>query len=417
MALNFSILRLAIGRQLNTWGARRGAVWFGLALVALVTGCASAPVGFKKSGPDVFYPPLPEKPRLQFFMSMNSEDDFGKRQTSFDKFLLGEVESERRFARPYDIASAPGKIYVLDRLYRKIIIVNLDNRRFSYLDDSGAGKLEDPSGIWVTPDDIKYVADMARKQIVVFGKNNEYLRTYGSKTVFDRPTDVAVYGNSIFVCDALKNQVLVLDSQSGDIVSKIGETGSKEGMLNKPPYVSADGRGNVYVTDAFNFRVQKFNPSGELTRVYGFQGDMLGSFARPKGISVDRDGRLYVVDAAFENVQIFDDQARLLLFFGGSATKPGDPGAMSLPAGVHIDYDNVKYFEGLANSNFKISYLVYVANMYGDVKLSVYGFGEWGGADAAVGAVSEPGAEAIVNPNEDTNTEAGEKGNGESKSQ
>jgi len=39
-------------------------------------------------------------------------------------------------------------------------------------------------GIWVTEDDIKYVSDKGRKQIVVFGGDNKFLRAYGEKEQF-----------------------------------------------------------------------------------------------------------------------------------------------------------------------------------------------------------------------------------------
>ena len=48
-----------------------------------------------------------------------------------------------------------------------------------------------------------------------------------------------------------------------------------------------------------------------------------------------------------------------------------------MPVDVHIDYDNVSYFEKYADPNFELEYLVYVANSIQYV--SVYGFGTWHG--------------------------------------
>jgi DNA-binding beta-propeller fold protein YncE len=145
--------------------------------------------------------------------------------------------------------------------------------------------------------------------------------------------------------------------------------------MNKPTHVIADVRGNIFVNDAFNFRVQQFDPSGKFVRSYGYLGDGLGAFARPKGLDVDREGNLYVADAAFENVQIFDEQtARLLLFFGGPGNGPGN---LYLPSGVHIDYANGAYFRNFADKDFRLDYVVYVGNTFGSNKLNVYGFGEW----------------------------------------
>ena len=346
-----------------------------LLLIASITlaGCATAPqeVGI------VFYPPLPQRPRLQFLLSISGEEDIGTRQGALMEFLLGQPTSDKLIGKSYDIGSSEGKIYVLDRRYKKLLIIDLAKRDFDYLRDERMGTLNDPSGIWVTEDDVKYVADMERKQIVVFGRDNRFLRAYGGPDVFEKPTDVAVYENTLYVSDMDKHQIVVLDKDSGNVKMTIGESGTEEGRLARPSHVAVDHLGNIFVTDAFNFRVQKFNPQGEFVKSYGFLGDNLGGFVRPKGLAIDREGHLYVVDAAFENVQIFDDKtARLLLFFGGAEAKLD---SMILPAGLHIDYRNAGYFSNLVDKEFRLKYVVYVGSMFGPNKLNVYGFGDWVG--------------------------------------
>jgi DNA-binding beta-propeller fold protein YncE len=173
-----------------------------------------------------------------------------------------------------------------------------------------------------------------------------------------------------------------VDLESGKTVLTFGEPGSAEGKLNRPTHLTVDAQGNIYVNDSFNFRIQKFDPKGNYVKHFGYQGDTLGGFARPKGVAVDRDGHVYAVDAAFENTQIFDPESTdLLLFFGGFGPHQG---SMYLPSGLHIDYDNVAYFNQFADKDFRLKYLVYVGNLLGDKKLNIYGFGEWIGAPLPV---------------------------------
>lgn len=298
------------------------------------------------------------------------------------EFLIGDIQSEKQLRKPYDIASTPGKIYILDRGYNKLLIIDLVKRTFSQIDDQEAG-LGEPSGIWVSQDDIKYVADMKRRQVVVFDADNNYLRVYGNPDLFDKPVDVAVYENSVYVCDMNKNQIFVLDKDTGTLQKTIGELGGEEGQLNKPSHLSLDDAGNIYVNDAFNYKIQKFDRNGKFIKSFGFHGDIVGAFARPKGLDIDKDGHMYVVDSAYENTQIFDvESGRLLLFFGG-----GDaPGNMYLPASVHIDYSNAQYYKNFADKDFNIEYVVYVGNMFGSKKLNVYGFGQWTGPQISGGA-------------------------------
>lgn len=347
-----------------------------LAIFLLLFGCAARSPE-KAAETAAFYPPPPQKPRIQFLHSITAEEDLGETQSAFDTFLLGKPASGKRLGKSYDIGSSSGKIYVLDRSVRKLIIIDLAKKKIDYVRDKRLGALRNPSGIWVTPDDFKYVADMERKQIVVLGPDDRFVRTYGGRDLFEKPVDVFVYRDRIYVCDMDKDRISVLDKETGKVVAAIGEKGTEKGFLNKPTHVVVDHQGNIFVNDAFNFRVQKFDPDGRYIRSYGFLGNSLGAFARPKGIDIDREGHLYVADAGFENVQIFDDRTgRLLLFFGGAGSAPG---SMYLPSGVHIDYANADYFSNFVDKDFKLKYVLYVGNMFGAQKLNVYGFGEWMG--------------------------------------
>jgi DNA-binding beta-propeller fold protein YncE len=339
----------------------------------IISACAQH---VEEKAPAVFYPQPPEQPRLQFLTTLSSEEDTGSKQTGLENFLLGPNVSFATIGRPYDVSSSPGNIYITDREINKILIFDLAAKSFKKLDDKGLGTLRTPAGIWVSRDNVKYVADMNRQQIVVFDAKNNFVRAYGNKELFEKPVDVAVHKNRIFVCDIKKNQIVVLDKDSGEPLLYIGKGGSAEGQLYKPSHIAVDDQGNLFVNDAFNFRVQQFDPEGKFVRVFGFHGDHVGGMARPKGLDIDREGHLYSVDAASEYAQIFDEKARMLLFFGGPGVGPGN---MYLPAGVHIDYDNIEFFNKFADKYFKLKYLIYVCNLSGPNKINVYGFGDWTG--------------------------------------
>ena len=80
-----------------------------------------------------------------------------------------------------------------------------------------------------------------------------------------------------------------------------------------------------------------------------------------------------VVDAAFDNVQVFNEGGNLLMYFGGSYSGMG---AMSLPAGITIDYTCTDYFREYVYEAFKLKYIIFVSNQFGAEKISVYGFVE-----------------------------------------
>ncbi|TNF56088.1 hypothetical protein EP227_01280 [bacterium] len=326
---------------------------------------SSPPQTTEQERETVFYPMPPQQPRLQFLASFSSEQP-----DEIRSFRLGDIQHFIQIQNPYDIESVKGKIYLSDRISKKIIIVNLENKVIDHIAEH-----YDAAGIWVTEDDFKYAADLQKKQILLFDTQNKLVRTFGEVGQLAKPVDVAVYGNNIYVCDLNRHQVIVIDKESGKTVQTLGSIGTEEGSLFKPTHVTVDREGNIYVNDAFNFRIQKFDPNGNFLKAFGYPGDTLGGFARPKGLGVDREGRLYVVDAAFENVQIFDDETTdLLLFFGGFGLEPGK---MYLPNGIHIDYNNMEYFRDYVDEDFKLEYLIYVSNRFGPTKINVYGFGKW----------------------------------------
>ena len=361
-----------------------------LLLAALVLfGCATAPTVTKEKLAVLFYPPLPDEPRLQLLKTISNEDDIGARSGGgLDEFLFGKSLTAKGLNKPWSIAASKGKIYVMDRAFNKVIIIDLVAKKFDYIEDERLGKLYKPVGLWVTPDDTKYVADVDRKQVVAFGPDNQYLTAYGSKRLLSNPVSVAVRGQSVYVADMDKNTVLVFDKETGKLVRTIGEPGAGEGQLYKPTHVVVDADGNIFVNSAFSFTINKYDPEGRFLQSYGSLGDTPGSLARPKGIGVDQEGHLYVADAAFNNTQIFNAQTgQLMLILGGLGTTPD---TMYLPGGVFIDYDNLDYFQQFVDKDFRLKYLVYVGNLLGPVKINVFGFGQWIGPPLITG---EDGAE------------------------
>ena len=66
-----------------------------------------------------------------------------------------------------------------------------------------------------------------------------------------------------------------------------------------------DSSGNVYVSDRYNHRIQKFDSSGNFLLKWGSFGTGDGQFARPRGNAVDSSGNVYVVDAYNHRIQKF----------------------------------------------------------------------------------------------------------------
>ncbi|KAF5418120.1 MAG: hypothetical protein C5S38_00325 [Candidatus Methanophagaceae archaeon] len=65
---------------------------------------------------------------------------------------------------------------------------------------------------------------------------------------------------NVFVTDAYINRIQKFDS-NGNFITKWGCKGSGEGEFESPCDIAVDNSGNVFVADSFNMRIQKFAPS------------------------------------------------------------------------------------------------------------------------------------------------------------
>ena len=339
-----------------------------LLAIATFIGCSSAPV---RKEPHVFFPSAPELPRIQYLTSFAGTKDVEAAQSSFNKFVAGEKEN-LRLDKPYGVAIYDGKIYACDT-NKTVVIFDLKNKEFHVLEAAlrGPGQLTEPLNISIDADGTKYVSDPARSQVVVFDKNDQYVKAYGEPGTW-RPVDAISFEGRLYVADMNAANIKVFDKSSGQVIKTIGDQGEPVEKLSRPSNLAFGPDGYLYVTDVGRFQIIKYDRDGHYKTAIGKPGDNLGHFARPKGIAIDRAGQLFVVDAAFNNVQVFNKDGRLLMFFGTPGT---DPGQFMLPAKVVVDYNNIRYFQKYADPNFTIDYLVLVTSQLEKRSISVLAYG------------------------------------------
>jgi DNA-binding beta-propeller fold protein YncE len=129
---------------------------------------------------------------------------------------------------------------------------------------------------------------------------------------------------------------------SYQLVAEWGKYGTGEGRFFQPAGVAIDQRGNVYVADAGNARIQKFDSSGTFIDEWGGHG----RFDLPWGIATDSQGDLYVADPLADRVQKFDSSGELIAGWGRRGSGDGE---FNGPTGVATDSeDNVYVVEASA---------------------------------------------------------------------
>jgi sugar lactone lactonase YvrE len=99
---------------------------------------------------------------------------------------------------------------------------------------------------------------------------------------FRQPTDVTWNAQGdIFISDGYINSRVAKFDRNGDWVRSWGEKGTKEGEFDTPHSIAADARGNIYVADRGNRRIQVFNSDGAYQRSISVVGVPVPPDARP----------------------------------------------------------------------------------------------------------------------------------------
>ena len=351
--------------RLNKDGAVKMHKWFcwiaGIAsLCALVPGVQTraagrrdAPKAAQAAPPsELIWPLPPDPPRVRW---LGEYTDMAKvnagtvrKRGWLDKVAGTKAPQERKLnlRKPYGITTdSRGRIYAADTELGVVFVIDPEDKAVERREGSTRAPMTMPVGVAVDSEDRLFVSDAVLHSITCFSPAGEVIARFGTASL-GRPGGIAIdpLRNRLYAADAQEGRIAVFDIKKLEFIGYFG-TASKPGNTEKgtfagPTNVAVDRKGNIYVTDTFNCRVQILNPAGKVLHTFGTQGDRPGEFIRPKGIAVDSEGHVYVADAEFNNFQVFSPEGQPLLAVGIFGTGRGEFG---LIAGLHIDSEDRIY--------------------------------------------------------------------------
>ncbi len=267
------------------------------------------------------------------------------------QLLTGEAErGGEGIEKPHGVAVRRGRVYVADSVAAAVRVFDIPGKRYFSIGQDDPGQLLQPLGLDTDAAGNVYVVDATSRLVNVYDRDGKYLRQFGGRSMFNRPSGVGVdaKGDRVYVVDAggversVEHRVRVFDGRTGKHLFDFGKRGAGKGEFNLARDAAVDGAGNVYVIDGGNFRIQVFDRDGKFLRTFGQVGRMPGNFARPREIAIDASGSVYVSDAAFGNFQIFDPQGNILMHVG-TRSERDQPTRYMLPAGIAVDEDGRVY--------------------------------------------------------------------------
>jgi uncharacterized protein (TIGR03663 family) len=164
---------------------------------------------------------------------------------------------------------------------------------------------------------------------------------------FAEPRGLAADGRgNLYVADTKNNRVQVFDT-NGSFLRSLGAPGSGDGQLKEPCGVAVDADGSVVVADTWNHRIARFGPDGKW--LGSFVDDQRGFFG-PRSVLLSRDS-LYVADTGNKRIVRFDRSWKRVSDWGSSGTGPGQ---FIEPVGLAADAAGNVYVADTGNHRIQV---------------------------------------------------------------
>jgi len=144
---------------------------------------------------------------------------------------------------------------------------------------------------------------------------------------------------NLYVADTKNSRVQVFDG-NGQFVRQFGGKGKDPGQFNEPCGLAVDAVGDLWVADTWNGRIVHYRADGAIA---GTIGGPDNGFFGPRAVAVSIGGFVYVADTGNKKIVRFDREGKRLNEFGGYGSDPGqfiEPVAHATdPAGNHYVAD------------------------------------------------------------------------------
>jgi sugar lactone lactonase YvrE len=142
------------------------------------------------------------------------------------------------------------------------------------------------------------------------------------------PTGIATDKNgSVFVIDVTNNCVQKFTADGQFITKWVNYENSidhSDGIFIMPTAIAVDKRGDVYVADSWDGRIQKFS-SDDLYLSTWFVAESNTDYPRNiRDIAIDEMDNLYVVDSNYDQIRKYTANGSLIVEWGGTGSNEGE---------------------------------------------------------------------------------------------
>ena len=152
---------------------------------------------------------------------------------------------------------------------------------------------------------------------------NLYAWSFGHSVRVDKDDNVWAVdkGSDMVVKFNPQGQVVMLfgrkqeasDEETGPVKHPVPPLPAVDGRFRQVTDVTFDPAGNVYISDGYiNSRIAKADKNGNWLKSWGDRGEKPGEFNTPHNIAADAKGNIYVADRFNRRIQVFDGDGNFL---------------------------------------------------------------------------------------------------------
>ena len=187
-------------------------------------------------------------------------------------------------------------------------------------------RIKEPAGIFIDRNDRVYISDAGAGAVKVYTNRGKFLRSIGEKNsganALERPGPLALNSfGEIYVSDLSKREIFIY-AYPGRFLNRMEASGKKEAQIDIPSSIAIKPDGGILFLDGEKSRVVGYSFKRRFESSWGEFGTDAGKLNHPRDLAVSR-GEVFIADTQNHKVEVFDEKGRALRRFGGKGDTPG----------------------------------------------------------------------------------------------
>ncbi len=184
-----------------------------------------------------------------------------------------------------------------------------------------------PCSVFPSTDGGFYITSFATNDIQKISANGIVKMTIrGGLNGINHPFDIIENKDFLFISEYSSDRI-IRTSKDGNGIFRFGQSGSADGELLGPQFLTADVNNHIYVTESGNRRISKYSFDGEFLFSFGQRSEYFEGFLQPTGIAYF-DKQILVADGRKKELFLFDTQGNYLESFTSNL--------LSSPEGISV---------------------------------------------------------------------------------